>query len=139
MTIRGIFAGVVLAVVLSLALNATWADEAVPYLPVKGDEVVVYIHRFKPEQYEKGRDLVERGFSAAITAHDQTRRTIFLEDEASHEVMAVSFFHASASAEKWHASAERKAVLDQLEAMRREPLIVKRYVVGLHHVHHKGK
>jgi len=128
------FAAAVLAVLLSVASNPAWAEEATSYQPVKGDEVVVYIHRFKPEDYKKGRDLVEEGFSAAISQHGKARRTFFLENEASYEVMAVSFFHSSSPVEEWHDSQERKDVLEKLEPLRREPLIIQRYKLGLHHV-----
>jgi len=135
MTILKMFAvTAILAVVLSVASNPAWAGAATSYQPVKGDKVVVYIHHFKPADYEKGRDLVEGGFAAAISEHGQVRRTFFLENPESQEVMAVSFFHPDSSVEKWHDFQARKDVLEKLAPLRSEPLIIKYYTVGLHHV-----
>jgi len=128
----------VLAAGLLLAPGIAWSQDATVtatgvYEPVAGDQVVVYTHRFHPEDYAAGRDIVLVGFAAAMEAHGDKRRTYFLENEAEAEVVAVSFFHRESSVAAWQESMARADVLKQLEPLRREPLIVKQYVLGLHH------
>ena len=101
------------------------------YYPAVGDEAVVYSHKFKAEFYHAGKDLVVEGFSAAMKASGQVRRTFFLANPGTHEVMAVSFFKAGESVDEWHDFAKRFEVLHKLEPMRRAPLGLQRLrVIG---------
>jgi len=133
MALQTKLAAAVLAGAFLIGASATWAADAARYEPAEGDAVVVYVHRFKPADYEKARDIVENGFGKAMEAHGQKRRTYFLENEENHEVMAVSFFHPEGTVEAWQSAPQRLDVLKQLEPLRREPIIIWHYTVGRHH------
>jgi hypothetical protein len=110
------------------------AQEATLRAPAVGDPVVVYTHRFKPEDFNAGRNLVIAGFGEAMTKHGGDRLTFFIVDEGANEVVAVSIFPQGASVEDWHQAMSRHEVLDQLEPLRREPLIRQEFRLGGVHV-----
>lgn len=99
------------------------------YLPRAGDFVLIFTHRFNEADYEKGKQIVIDGFSAAIDASGQTRRTYFLENETESEFMAISYFHSDSSTDEWLSSAGREEVLAQLEPLYRQPLEIQHLVV----------
>ena len=119
-----------LTAVLSLALGLMWQGQAVRaqqmdgYEPKAGDEAIVYIHKFNAQDYHRGKELVVEGFSEAISGAGQKRRTYYLENAATYEVMAISFFHEDESVHEWHSYAGRLDVLKELEPLRRAPLEV---------------
>ena len=103
------------------------AFAAETYSPQKGDEVVVYTHKFKAENYEAGLKLVEEAFPAAQAKAGQTRRNYILVNPTDHEVTLISFFAPGSSVEEWHKFMGRLDVLKQLEPMRSEPLKLERF------------
>ena len=72
------------------------------YQPAPSDEVVIYTHRFKAEEFEKGVKRVEEGFTQAQKALGQTRLNYFLVSPSNYEVVVVSFFSKETSVEEWH-------------------------------------
>ena len=119
-----------IAASLSLLLGgAAAAVVAGEVFPSKGNEVVIYTHHFKPENFAAGLKLVEEGFTDAQTKMGQTRHNYFLVNSAANDVVVVSFFGKDESVEDWHKFIGRLDVLKQLEPMRREPLELERYTV----------
>ena len=102
------------------------ADEV---FPAKGNEVVIYSHHFKPENFAEGLKLIEEGFTSAHAEVGQTRHNYFLVNAETHDVVVVSFFGKDESVEKWHGHVARSKVLKQLEPMRRSPLELERFTV----------
>lgn len=102
--------------------------------PEVGDPVVVYTHKFKPSEFEAGKKLVIEGFSEAMRDHGEERLTFFMVDQDASEVVAVSIFKNNASVEKWHDAVTRLKVLEDLEALRRQPLILQEFRLEKIHV-----
>ena len=103
------------------------AEDAKPYQPSAGDEVVIYTHRFKAEDFEKGVQRVEEGFTAAQKALGKSRLNYFLVNPSNYEVVVVSFFGKDANVDEWHKYVGRLDLLKELEPMRREPMILQRH------------
>ncbi|MEI9901518.1 MAG: hypothetical protein WDN31_16835 [Hyphomicrobium sp.] len=99
------------------------------YLPQKGDEVVVYTHKFKAENYAEGMKLIEEGFPAAQAKAGQTRRNYILTDPSNYEVILVSFFAPGSNVDEWHKFVGRSDVLKQLQPMWSEPQRVERFIL----------
>ena len=130
---KGILGVLALAVPLLLPAGPGIAEDAPSYLPVRGNEVVVYTHLFNPDDFEEGRKLVEDGFIKAMTDMGEKRRTYFLVDAPNHKVVVVSFFAEGVSVDEWQAFAGRLDVLEKLEPLRREPLKIERFSVDAVH------
>ncbi|HMN84456.1 MAG TPA: hypothetical protein PKA74_00490 [Bauldia sp.] len=127
---RMLIASLVLAASVALgAASASAEDAANAYGPAPGDEVVVYVHRFKPESFEAGLKIVKEGFTAAQASAGQTRKNYILVDPANYEVVLVSYFAPGSSVEDWHKFMGRLDVLKELEPMRSEPLKLQRYTL----------
>jgi len=116
--------------------NPTERTDDSMYLPSVDDYAILFIHKFNPADYEQGKQIVVNGFSDAIEASGQTRRTYFLSRADSAEVIAISFFHASASSHEWLNSDVRENVLTQLRPLYREPLELRQYSAALIHDTH---
>ncbi|PPE80492.1 hypothetical protein C3941_10110 [Kaistia algarum] len=116
----------VVAVSLAWAAPAL-ADQKPAYEPATGDEVVIYTHVFKPENFEEGLKLTTEGFTAAQAAAGQTRKNDILVDRANHKIVLISYFDKGSSVEAWHAFMGRLDLLKKLEPMRSEPLKVERF------------
>ena len=117
------------AAMLLLAPAPGARAEDAHYQPAPPDEVVIYTHRFKAEEFEKGVKRVEEGFSAAQKALGQTRLNYFLVNPSNYEVVVVSFFSKETSVDEWHKYVGRLDLLKELEPMRREPMILQRFQV----------
>ena len=115
------------ALFLLTSCQASDNPDKLAYLPRSGDEAIIFINRFKTNDYEKGKQIMVEGFSTAMQKSGQTRRTYFLDNPDSHEVMAISFFHRDSSTSEWLEDTERQEVLSELEPLFREP----QYVQGL--------
>ncbi|RBP06510.1 hypothetical protein DFR50_13067 [Roseiarcus fermentans] len=120
--IANLAAVVALACVAGVSGGSAQADDAPAYAPQKGDKVVVYTHRFKPETFDAGVRLVETGFTEAQKAAGQTRRNDFLVNPDKSEIVVVSYFAPGSSVEEWHVFLGRLDLLKTLEPMRSEPL-----------------
>ena len=117
------------ATLFAVTAPAARADDAAHYQPAAPDEVVIYTHRFKAEEFDKGVERVEQGFTAAQKALGQTRLNYFLVNPSNYEIVVVSFFSKDTSVEEWHKYVGRLDLLKELEPMRREPLILQRFQV----------
>jgi hypothetical protein len=126
---------VLLALLLTTACSASGSSESaainestpsyipIPgYFPQSGDEVLIFTHRFNPEDYEEGKRIVYEEFSAAIQASGQMRRTYFLNNPDNAEFIVISLFHTSSSTEEWLADPVREEILSKLRPLYREPL-----------------
>lgn len=99
------------------------------YLPRKGDEVILFTHLFKEENYEDGINIVTNDFPTAIENSGQTRRSYFLDNPSNNEMVAASFFHPDSDTDVWLNHEERDQVLASLTPLYREPLAVIQYTV----------
>lgn len=118
---------------LSSSLSAPCTAQESLTSPQIGDPVVVYIHKFKPADFDVGKELVIKGFGEAMTEHGGERLTFFLTDKAASEVIAVSIFTEGSGVEKWHESMARHEVLEKLTPLRRQPLILQQLqLVNVH-------
>lgn len=100
-----------------------------PTFAAKGNEVVIYSHHFKPENFAAGLKLVEDGFTAAQAEMGQTRQNYFLVNPSTYHVVVVSFFAKEESVDDWHEFKGRLDILGQLEPMRREPPELERFTL----------
>jgi hypothetical protein len=105
------------------------------YEPEIVDAVVVYIHKFKADEFNSAKKLIVEGFWKAISASGQTRRSFLIANPETHEIIGISFFEKGHSVDEWHANDARGLVLNQLEPLRSAPLTHQRYeVIGTHNV-----
>ena len=111
---------VTLMLLMGLVIPATTAEESA-YTPQPGDEVVIYLMKFKPEDFEKGKKIQVKEFSKAMQESGQTRHTYFLEDAENKNTLAVSFFKKGHETQQWHNDDKRQEVLDKLKPLWREP------------------
>lgn len=121
----------------STATNESTPAQIPGYFPQSGDEVLIFTHRFNPEDYEEGKRIVYEDFSAAIQASGQTRRTYFLNNTAESEFIVISLFHSSSSTEDWLADPVREEILSKLRPLYREPLQIDLLTVEDVHDTHK--
>jgi hypothetical protein len=105
------------------------ADATAVFTPEEGHTVVIYTHKFKPEHYRKGIEIVTSAFPDAAVEAKQRRLNIFLKHPSTHEVVNVSFFHDSAHLDEWHGSKGRLATLEKLRPMLDGPIGVQVYEV----------
>ena len=99
------------------------------YLPVVGDRATIFIHRFNADVYEEGKRRVVEGLRRAIKDSGQTRRTYFMDNAESHEVVVASFFHSNSSVEGWMSDAGRQDILNSLRPLYCKPLEIKHLTV----------
>lgn len=123
-SIQIIFLALVI-VLLAAACTTTGADNPssdLNYLPRTDDEVLIFTHRFNPEDFEEGKRIVFEDFSAAIDASGQTRRTYFLDNPDTAEFVVLSYFHSDDSTQEWLDDPVREEILTKLRPLYREPL-----------------
>jgi len=106
------------------------SEAAAAYVPSEGDVVAVYTHKFKPEHYRKGVDIVTGGFPGAALKAKQHRHFIFLRRPVTHELVNITFFHTGADAGEWHESASRRQIVEKLQPMLDAPIDVQIYEVA---------
>jgi len=122
-----------MGVAMLLVTTIVQGEQVTPYQPVPGDKAVIYTHRFKPADFEKGRTLLEESFGAPLTADGRSRRTFFLSNAKSNEVLVVSFFHSDSSVEDWDDTPAQTVALTEINPLHSEPVIIEHYTVGLYH------
>ena len=105
------------------------ADATAVFTPEEGHTVVIYTHKFKPEHYRKGIDIITSAFSDAAVEAKQKRLNIFLKHPSTHELVNVSFFHEDANLDEWHEFKGRLATLEQLRPLLDGPIDVQVYEV----------
>ena len=120
-------AAAALAASLVFAAAPSRAEDKANYSPAVGEDVVVYTHRFKAEDYEAGLKLTREGFTAAQSAAGQTRKNYILADPDRHEVMLISFFAKGSEVEAWHQYMGRLDILEKLAPMRSEPIQIEHF------------
>ena len=57
----------------------TGKEATATFSPTKGHSVVIYTHKFKPQDFRKGVEIVTKQFPDAQVKHGQKRHNIFLE------------------------------------------------------------
>ena len=117
----------VLAIAGLIVPAAAVAQDAPAYLPEVGDEVVVYTHTFRPENFEEASTVVAEEFTAAMDELGQQRYTLWIRNPSTYELVAISVFAPGADVDEWQTYSGRLDVLKTLEPMRQEPMVVKRY------------
>ena len=123
MNMKHIIGVIAITLILLIALVTPWsvAEKAI-YTPEPGDEVVIYLIKYKPESFDEGKMLQAKEFGKAMQESGQTRLTYFLEDEENHETITVSFFKKGHGVKEWHDHTKRHKVLDKLKPLWREPV-----------------
>ncbi|MGB7952098.1 MAG: hypothetical protein WCH75_30795 [Candidatus Binatia bacterium] len=92
--------------------------------PKQGHAVVIYTHKFKPEHYRKGLDIITRHFPDAQLDIKQKRLNIFLRRPSTHEVINITFFDERTSVHDWHEADARLKVVEKLRPMLDGPIDV---------------
>ena len=67
------------------------ADATAVFTPEEDHTVVIYTHKFKPEHFRKGIEIITSAFSDAAVEAKQKRLNIFLRHPSTHELVNVSF------------------------------------------------
>ena len=105
------------------------SDASAIFTPREGHTVVIYTHKFKPEHYREGIEIITKAFPDAAVEANQRRLNIFLRHPSTHELVNVSFFHEDARADEWHESKGRLATLEKLRPMLDGPIDIQVYEV----------
>jgi hypothetical protein len=107
----------------------TGKDATAAYSPKEGHSVVIYTHKFKPEHFRKGADIIEKEFPAVQSKIGQTRLNIFLRRTSTHEIVNVTFFDDGAGVHDWHESPDRLKTFNTLQDMLEKPIDVQVFEV----------
>jgi len=103
------------------------------YAPQTGDAVVVYVNKFRAEDFDRAKQVMVTGFSKAMTASGQTRHTYWIANPETREILGISFFQPGHSVDQWHDNEGRQNVLNQLAKLRSGPPSKQEYVlIGTH-------
>ena len=122
-------------VVLAFSLLASGFAQG--YEPVADDDVVVYVNKFNGADFERAKQIMVEGFGGAMSASGQVRRTYWIANPETHEIVGISFFQKDHGVDEWHDHDHRQAVLDQLEPLRSAPLELRHYkVLDMHKANH---
>jgi hypothetical protein len=100
------------------------------YSPKEGHSVIIYTHKFKPEHFRKGVEIVTGHFVDAQSEIGQKRHNIFLTRPSTHEVVNISFFDEGAGVHDWHESKGRLKTVESLQNMLEKPVDVQVYEVA---------
>jgi hypothetical protein len=121
------------AMFVATLLFVAGPSHAQVYEPEDGDAVVVYINEFRAADFDRAKQIMVEAFGEAMSASGQTRRTYWIANPETHEIVGISFFQKGHSVDEWHDHDARQKVLDQLEPLRSAPLTQKHYeVIGSH-------
>jgi len=110
----------------------TGKDATAAYSPTKGHSVVIYTHKFKPEHFRKGAEIVTKQFpdAQAQSKTPQKRLNIFLKRPSTHEIVNVSFFDEGPNVHDWHESEGRLKTVKGLQDMLEKPIDVQVFEVA---------
>ncbi len=100
------------------------------YSPKQGHSVVIYTHKFKPEHFREGVEIITNQFADAQSEIGQKRHNIFLRRPSTHEVVNISFFDEGAGVHDWHESKGRLKTVERLRGMLEKPIDVQVYEVA---------
>ena len=119
--------------IVATVLLAPVPSRAQDYAPESGDAVVVYVNKFKAEDFDRAKQIMVRGFGKAMKSSGQTRHTYWIANPQTGEILGISFFRKGQSVERWHDNSGRQNVLDQLEELRSAPASKQHYeLIGTH-------
>jgi hypothetical protein len=106
-------------------------DATAVYSPKQGHSVVIYTHKFKPQHFRKGVEIVTEKFPDAQSKskNGQKRLNIFLRRPSTHEIVNVSFFDEGPGVDDWHESKGRLATVEKLQGMLEKPIDVQVFEV----------
>jgi hypothetical protein len=107
----------------------TGKEATATFSPTKGHSVVIYTHKFKPQDFRKGVEIVTKQFPDAQVKHGQKRHNIFLERPDDNELVNVSFFDG-AGVDDWHKSPHRLDTVKRLQDMLEKPIDVQVFEVA---------
>lgn len=108
----------------------TGKDATAAYSPEEGHSVVIYTHKFKPEHFREGAEIVTKEFPDAQSKIHQKRLNIFLRRPSTHEIVNVSFFDEGAGVHDWHESEGRLKTFKRLQDMLEKPIDVQVFQVA---------
>ena len=115
------------------------SKETVGYTPGIGDEVVIYINRFKNDTFQQGLKIIDDELSPLLQNTHLTTLTQFYHNHANKEVGAIQYFRKGSRVEDWFNNKERNKIVGKLEPLLREPLIVHRFSLDRHVLGGAGK
>ena len=106
-------------------------DATAAYSPAKGNPVVIYTCKFKPEHFRRGVEIVTKHFPEAQAQSEihKKRLNIFLERPSTHELVNVSFFDEGPDVDDWHANTERRKTVAKLKDLLEKPIDVQVFEV----------
>jgi hypothetical protein len=107
----------------------TGKDATAAYSPTKGHSVVIYTHKFKPEHFQKGVQIVTNEFPTAQFNVGQKRHNIFLRRPSTNEIVNISFFDEGAGVDHWHKSQDRLKTVNALKELLDKPIDVQEFEV----------
>lgn len=106
------------------------------YTPETGHMAVLYTHKFKPEHYAQGVELIFKEVPDAQAAHhaktkQKRRHNLLLTRPYDHEVINISFFDVDQHLElqEWHKSPHRQAIVRKMADWLAKPVDVQVYDV----------
>jgi hypothetical protein len=99
------------------------------YSPKEGHSVVIYTHKFKPERFREGVEIITNHFPDAQSRIGQKRHNIFISRPSTHEMVNISFFDDGARVEVWHESEGRRETVRTLQDMLEKPIDVQVFKV----------
>jgi len=107
-------------------------DATAVYSPKQGHSVVIYTHKFKPQHFRKGVEIVTEQFPDAQSKskNGQKRLNIFLKRPSTHEIVNVSFFDEGPNVHDWHESEGRLKTVKGLQDMLEKPIDVQVFEVA---------
>jgi hypothetical protein len=108
----------------------TGKEATAAYSPKAGHSVVIYTHKFKPDHFGRGAEILTKQFPDAQSKTGQKRHNVFLRRPSTHEVVNVSFFDEGAGVDDWHKSERRLATVKSLEGMLEKPIDVQVFEVA---------
>ena len=110
----------------------TGKEATAAYSPKEGHSVVIYTHKFKPERFREGGEIVTKQFLATQSKIGQKRHNIFLRRPSTHEIVNMSFFDEGAGVGDWHESKGRLDTFKKLQDMLEKPIDIQVFeVVGV--------
>lgn len=110
----------------------TGKEATATFSPTKGHSVVIYTHKFKPQHFRKGVEIVTEKFPDAQSKskNGQKRLNIFLRRPSTHEIVNVSFFDEGPGVHDWHESEGRLKTVKGLQDMLEKPIDVQVFEVA---------
>ena len=105
-------------------------DATAAYSPKEGHSVVIYTHKFKPEHFREGAEIVTKQFPDVQSKISQKRLNVFLRRPSTHEIVNVSFFDEGPVVHDWHESAGRLEKVEGQQHMLEKPIDVQVFEVA---------